>query len=78
MLVSQTLSWGARLNYKTLVEVLLPCVFSCILASGILSTHLLCFTLYTETKDQWARDDPAFLVLLSFWLCGKCIKILNP
>ncbi|XP_041358018.1 protein unc-50 homolog [Gigantopelta aegis] len=21
-----------------------------------------------HTKDQWARDDPAFLVLLSFWL----------
>ncbi|KAL4230049.1 Protein unc-50 [Mactra antiquata] len=21
-----------------------------------------------NTKDQWARDDPAFLVLLSFWL----------
>lgn len=25
-----------------------------------------------QTKDQWARDDPAFLVLLSIWLCGKC------
>ncbi|XP_049610815.1 protein unc-50 homolog isoform X1 [Syngnathus scovelli] len=24
-----------------------------------------------QTKDQWARDDPAFLVLLSIWLCGK-------
>ncbi|MGH0157074.1 UNVERIFIED_CONTAM: hypothetical protein FKN15_032904 [Acipenser sinensis] len=23
-----------------------------------------------QTKDQWARDDPAFLVLLSIWLCG--------
>ncbi|NIG58665.1 protein unc-50-like [Pontoporia blainvillei] len=23
-----------------------------------------------QTKDQWARDDPAFLVLLSLWLCG--------
>ncbi|XP_059170542.1 protein unc-50 homolog [Physella acuta] len=22
-----------------------------------------------QTKDQWARDDPAFLVLLTFWLC---------
>eukprot|EP00069_Balaena_mysticetus_P010435 bmy_20676T0 len=22
-----------------------------------------------QTKDQWARDDPAFLVLLSLWLC---------
>ncbi|CAM9603401.1 unnamed protein product [Lampetra planeri] len=22
-----------------------------------------------QTKDQWARDDPAFLVLLSVWLC---------
>ena len=26
---------------------------------------------FVETKDQWARDDPAFLVLLSFWLLGK-------
>lgn len=25
-----------------------------------------------QTKDQWARDDPAFLVLLSVWLCGEC------
>lgn len=25
-----------------------------------------------QTKDQWARDDPAFLVILSVWLCGKC------
>lgn len=24
-----------------------------------------------QTKDQWARDDPAFLVLLSIWLCGQ-------
>ncbi|XP_043928122.1 protein unc-50 homolog [Protopterus annectens] len=22
-----------------------------------------------QTKNQWARDDPAFLVLLSIWLC---------
>jgi len=27
--------------------------------------------IFVETKDQWARDDPAFLVLLSFWLLGK-------
>lgn len=26
-----------------------------------------------QTKDQWARDDPAFLVLLSIWLCGKSL-----
>ena len=31
----------------------------------------LTFLSHTETKDQWARDDPAFLVLLSIWLCGK-------
>ena len=30
----------------------------------------LVFVYVTETKDQWARDDPAFLVLLSIWLCG--------
>ena len=29
------------------------------------------FCYFAETKDQWARDDPAFLVLLSFWLCGE-------
>jgi len=26
-----------------------------------------------QTKDQWARDDPAFLVLLSFWLLASSI-----
>ncbi|KAK3798779.1 hypothetical protein RRG08_040611 [Elysia crispata] len=26
-----------------------------------------------QTKDQWARDDPAFLVLLTFWLCASSI-----
>ncbi|MBN3293898.1 UNC50 protein, partial [Polypterus senegalus] len=26
-----------------------------------------------QTKDQWARDDPAFLVLLSFWLCVSTV-----
>jgi len=26
------------------------------------------FHYHKETKHQWARDDPAFLVLLSFWL----------
>ncbi|XP_072470711.1 protein unc-50 homolog isoform X2 [Notamacropus eugenii] len=26
-----------------------------------------------QTKDQWARDDPAFLVLLSIWLCVSTI-----
>lgn len=26
------------------------------------------FSYRKETKDQWARDDPAFLVLLSLWL----------
>lgn len=29
-----------------------------------------------QTKDQWARDDPAFLVLLSIWLCGECLRNL--
>jgi hypothetical protein len=28
----------------------------------------------TVTKNQYARDDPAFLVLLSFWLC--CTEFL--
>ena len=27
--------------------------------------------LLAETKHQWARDDPAFLVLLSLYLCSK-------
>lgn len=26
-----------------------------------------------HTKDQWARDDPAFLVLLSFWLVASSV-----
>ncbi|KAK2188405.1 hypothetical protein NP493_133g03032 [Ridgeia piscesae] len=31
------------------------------------------FAYRKHTKDQWARDDPAFLVLLSFWLCVSSI-----
>lgn len=30
--------------------------------------------LLSETKSQFARDDPAFLVLLVFCLCGKFSK----
>jgi len=26
---------------------------------------------FLETKSQFARDDPAFLVLFILWLCGK-------
>ncbi|GFG28690.1 hypothetical protein Cfor_05975 [Coptotermes formosanus] len=26
-----------------------------------------------QTKSQFARDDPAFLVLLSFWLCASSV-----
>ena len=26
---------------------------------------------FPETKSQFARDDPAFLVLFILWLCGK-------
>lgn len=32
-------------------------------------------TFVIETKLQFARDDPAFLVLLSGLLCGKYTKI---
>lgn len=28
------------------------------------------FLFVSETKSQFARDDPAFLVLLSLWLLG--------
>lgn len=31
------------------------------------------FHYHKQTKDQWARDDPAFLVLLSFWLCVSSV-----
>jgi len=31
------------------------------------------FAYRKQTKDQWARDDPAFLVLLTFWLCVSTI-----
>lgn len=31
------------------------------------------FHYHKQTKDQWARDDPAFLVLLSIWLCVSSI-----
>lgn len=30
-----------------------------------------------QTKDQWARDDPAFLVLLSIWLCGRYLRTFH-
>jgi len=32
--------------------------------------------LIADTKDQWARDDPAFLVLLTFWLFGNLISVM--
>ena len=35
------------------------------------------FIVYIETKHQWARDDPAFLVLLSLYLCSKCNTIFS-
>ena len=35
--------------------------------NGINSLSVLSFS---DTKHQWARDDPAFLVLLSIWLSG--------
>lgn len=34
-------------------------------------TKLLHFFNYTETKNQWARDDPAFVVLLVTFLTSK-------
>jgi len=34
------------------------------------------FMLSADTKDQWARDDPAFLVLLTFWLFGNFTSLM--
>ncbi|XP_046853488.1 protein unc-50 homolog [Xenia sp. Carnegie-2017] len=31
------------------------------------------FEYHKHTKHQWARDDPAFLVILSIWLSVSCI-----
>ncbi|XP_062517880.1 protein unc-50 homolog isoform X2 [Corticium candelabrum] len=31
------------------------------------------FRYHKQTKNIWARDDPAFLVLLAAWLCGSSI-----
>lgn len=28
--------------------------------------------LFIETKNTWARDDPAILVLIAACLCGEC------
>lgn len=28
----------------------------------------------TETKSQFARDDPAFLVLFAAWLCSEYLS----
>eukprot|EP00128_Syssomonas_multiformis_P009345 Colp12_sorted_trinity150504_noHs@12876 len=30
---------------------------------------------HKQTKNQWARDDPAFLVLLAFWLCASSVAV---
>lgn len=46
--------------------MLSPC-----LIFGLIGVDVMVSISYPETKDQWARDDPAFLVLLSIWLCGK-------
>lgn len=32
------------------------------------------FNYRKQTKSQFARDDPAFLVLLVICLCGKCLE----
>lgn len=37
--------------------------------------HVICM-LSADTKDQWARDDPAFLVLLTFWLFGNLTSVM--
>lgn len=29
-----------------------------------------------ETKNTWARDDPAILVLIAACLCGECIRLI--
>lgn len=36
-----------------------------------INTFLLSFVLLSGSKAQFARDDPAFLVLLGMWLCCK-------
>jgi hypothetical protein len=33
--------------------------------------NFLYIDIIIETKNQWARDDPAFVVILSFFLGGK-------
>lgn len=32
----------------------------------------------TETKNTWARDDPAILILISACLTGACIPVWGP
>lgn len=50
--------------------MLSPC-----LIFGLIGVDVMVSISYPETKDQWARDDPAFLVLLSIWLCGKLLLV---
>ena len=40
----------------------------------VITSNFFIINFILDTKDQWARDDPAFLVLLSFWLLGKKTK----
>jgi len=51
------------LEWFSIVERKFDCVanFTCVMSA--------------DTKDQWARDDPAFLVLLTFWLFGNVTSI---
>ena len=45
--------------------------FTCVGKERAEGPLLLFLTEISVTKNQYARDDPAFLVLLSFWLCCK-------
>lgn len=54
-----------------LYKISLQCIWRYIennMENNIVTSSL---TLPTETKAQFARDDPAFVVLLCFWLCGE-------
>lgn len=75
-LIQFILIWGAF--FLGLFEKLLSINKHCICVFLFLQSfvYILIFASwqalhFAETKHQWARDDPAFLVLLSFWLLGR-------
>jgi hypothetical protein len=51
-----------------------------LLAESNLELILFCLVLYIETKNQWARDDPAFIVVQASFVAVSvaATEVINP